>query len=361
MLTFATIVTGIIALGTALPFLPLAHGIVRVGDFPRQQMLVVAIVLLAISIIWTDGGAVWSLVQLVLLATAITQVVLIAEFTPFWKKQSKRYDPATDQGEPVRLVASNVKMSNTRFRELEAEIRSHDPDILILMEVDAKWKEALDGLLREFAHVVDRSQENSYGMIVATKFSLEKADVECLLTDGVPSVIATLSTPKGQRFRLYSIHPEPPVPHETTEGRDGETSLVALKVRDETLPVIVSGDLNDVAWSKTTRRFRRVSGLLDPRIGRQIFSTFDARIPLLRWPLDHLFHTAEFRLVGMKRLKPCGSDHFPVLFDLMLCDTEDAESRPRKANGDDIQRAEELVEAADERNDEPIGVDWEKK
>lgn len=360
MLLASCIVTIIVALGTFLPFLPIAHGFVRVGDFPRQQMLATAIIVLAVSVWWSDDGILWHVVQATMIVTALVQAWLIIEFTPFWKKQSKAYDPRRDQGEPIRLVASNVKMSNRKYAALAAEIASRDPDVVILMEVDDAWVSGLSGLLSGYPHVVDQSQENSYGMVLASKFPLSDVAVQCLLTDGVPSIITTITTTKRRRFRLFSIHPEPPVPHDTTEGRDGETSLVALTVRDEKLPVIVTGDLNDVAWSATTRRFRRVSGLLDPRIGRQIFSTFDARIPLIRWPLDHLFHSAEFRLVGMQRLKPCGSDHFPVMFDLVLCSTAEAESRPEAASEDDIERAGELVQAAARRDDEPIGTDWEK-
>ena len=360
MLVAASLVALVIALGTFLPFLKIAHGLARVGDFPRQQLLAVAILVLAVSIWWSDGGVAWRVIQGVMIVTALIQAWLIVEFTPFWKKQSKAYDPAHDKGEPIRLVAANVKMSNTRYGDLEAELRSRDPDIFVLMEVDVRWRDALSDLLATYPHVVDRNQENSYGMVLASKFALADMKAECLLTDGVPSIITAVRTPKGRRFRLYCIHPEPPVPHETTEGRDGETSLVALRVREETLPVIVTGDLNDVAWSRTTRRFRRVSRLLDPRIGRQIFSTFDARYPLIRWPLDHLFHSPDFRLAGMHRLTPCGSDHFPVMFDLVLCSTAEAENRPDHADAEDIERAEELVEAAAKRDDEPIGIDWEK-
>jgi hypothetical protein len=56
-----------------------------------------------------------------------------------------------------------------------------------------------------------------------------------------------------------------------------------------------------------------VSGLLDPRVGRQYVNTFHADYPLLRWSLDHVFHSTDFSLVKMQRLAHIGSDHFPVL------------------------------------------------
>lgn len=360
MLALTAILAALVALATALPFLPLAHGVARVGDFPRQQLLVLALALLAVSAFASDGGALWLAVQLAMAAVVAVQAVRILPFTPLWRRQTRRFDPEGEAGEPLRLVSSNVKMGNTRQGELGAELGRADADILILMEVDAAWAAALSGLLGRYPHVVDRAQDNSYGMIVASKFELRDVSVACLLTDGVPSVIATVVTPAGRSFRLYAIHPEPPVPHETTAGRDGETALVALQVRDETLPVVVCGDLNDVAWSDTTRRFRHISGLLDPRIGRRIFSTFDARYPLvMRWPLDHLFHSAYFRLVAMRRLEAWGSDHFPVLFDLALCAGEKADSRPAPPTADELERAADLVRRAAARKDKPIGSDWE--
>jgi endonuclease/exonuclease/phosphatase (EEP) superfamily protein YafD len=81
-------------------------------------------------------------------------------------------------------------------------------------------------------------------------------------------------------------------------------------------PAIVAGDLNDVAWSYTTRLFQRISGLMDPRLGRGLYNTFHARNPLMRWPLDHVFFDPEFRLCRLERLGDIGSDHFPILAEL---------------------------------------------
>jgi hypothetical protein len=38
---------------------------------------------------------------------------------------------------------------------------------------------------------------------------------------------------------------------------------------------------------------------------------------MLRWPLDHVFHEASFTLGTLKRLGYFGSDHFPVLVELV--------------------------------------------
>lgn len=354
------IATAFLVATSLLPLLPVAHGIVRVGDFPRQQVIFLAVVLLAVSAFAAEPSAALRVIQLVLAAVALTQFWHILPYTRLWRRETADFHPGRDEGHAFRLMAANVKMSNRDYDTLRRVIEERKPDIVILMEVDEPWAEALRPALEAFTEVVAQPQENSYGMLLASKFPLSDTGVQYLLTDGVPSIITTVSLTEEDRFRLYAIHPEPPVPHMGTEGRDGETSLVALRVREEKLPVIVTGDLNDVAWSLTTRRFRKVSRLLDPRIGRTVFSTFDARYPLARWPLDHLFHSPEFRLKDMHRLPAGGSDHFPVEFDLVLCERPKSESRPEKANGEDIERARELAQQARERDEEPIGSDWEK-
>ncbi|WP_312798090.1 endonuclease/exonuclease/phosphatase family protein, partial [Tianweitania sp.] len=251
MLIAQTVLAVLLVAITVMPFLPIAHGIVRIGDFPRQQILVVALACLFVSL--ASGGALFDqpIFPLTFAAIALFQAWFIAEFTRLWRKESKHFDPAVDHGERFRLVASNVKMSNRDYAAHIRIIEQSGPDILVLMEVDKAWMDGLAPVLDRYPYRVDQSQENSYGMAMVSKVRLDDVSVQDLLTEGVPSIFATVVLDESLRFRLYSIHPEPPVPHRGTEGRDGETALISLAARKESGPLIVTGDLNDVAWSKT--------------------------------------------------------------------------------------------------------------
>lgn len=96
-------------------------------------------------------------------------------------------------------------------------------------------------------------------------------------------------------------------------------ALALVAQQDQRRPAILAGDLNDVAWSRTSWQLQQTAALRDPRVGRGLFATFNADLPAgFRWPLDHVFLTDGFALCGLKRLGHVGSDHFPVLVDVVL-------------------------------------------
>jgi len=160
---------------------------------------------------------------------------------------------------------------------------------------------------------------------------------------------ALIELTSGDQVRMHFLHPAPPSPTENPESaeRDAELVIVGRSVADTDEPVIVTGDLNDVAWSPTTRLFRKVSGLLDPRVGRGIHSTFHADYPLLRWPLDHLFHSEHFTLVSIQRLPSIGSDHFPLLTRLRFAPVRGQGQESLQGTREDDQWAKELAREKD--------------
>jgi endonuclease/exonuclease/phosphatase (EEP) superfamily protein YafD len=174
-------------------------------------------------------------------------------------------------------------------------------------------------------------------------------ELRFLVDDEVPSVRTAIRLRSGVWIDFYGVHPNPPRPGDDTGERDAELLLVGKEVKAKARPAIVAGDLNDVAWSHSTRLFQRISGMLDPRIGRGMYSTFHARYPGLRWALDHVFHTEEFALVALRRLPYFGSDHFPMLIELCHHPAAAAKQEPPEADGAD--RKEAAAKIAEGRED----------
>lgn len=319
MLTPAfAIITALFVLATLAPGIRTSVWWIRGFDFPRLQLLLLSAVVLVAQLAFHPIDEPWTLAIIVLNAGCMLwQAWWIWPYTPLARTEVE--DASAGRGTRIRLMASNVMMHNRDSDRLLALVREHRPDVLIALETDAWWESQLDALLEQMPHVVRCPLDNLYGMHLYARLPLDDVRLCYLVEDDIPSIHATLEL-DGQRVALHALHPRPPSPTESdsSKERDAELVLVGKAARKSRVPVIVAGDLNDVAWSRTTRLFRKVSGLLDPRIGRGMYNTFHARMPGLRWPLDHLFHSDHFALVAMRRLPDIGSDHFPILVELAL-------------------------------------------
>ena len=191
----------------------------------------------------------------------------------------------------VGVFSANVYQDNRDYNKMLEQIRATDPDVILLLETDQQWQSAMRVLEETHPYVLAEPLDNTYGLLFYSRLQLEKASVKYLVKNDVPSVDAVIKLRSGTTIRLFGLHPEPPVPGESlkSDAKDKELMKVAFAVRDEKLPCVVFGDLNDVAWSHTTSLFRRVSQLLDVRCGRGFYSTFSAKSKIMRFPLDYIF------------------------------------------------------------------------
>ncbi|MBC7280084.1 endonuclease/exonuclease/phosphatase family protein [Hoeflea sp.] len=352
------VLAAICLLATLVPLLPFAHGMVRSFDFGRLQVIGIATLVIAAALIFGDlRGATLVAIGMAVVAVGI-QLVHVLRFTPFWRHQTVGFKGDLGSAATISVLACNVKQGNHDYQRVVDLVRDCKPDIAVFMETDQGWNEALRPCLSEFEQTVVQPQEDSYGMILASRYALRDAEVRFLLNEEVPSISCVVTLPGGRDVRVIALHPEPPLPNRDTLGRDAEILLVAEEAQRETLPLLVTGDLNDVAWSRTTRRFLRISGLLDPRQGRGLFNSFDARYWFMRWPLDHIFHSRDFELVTIERQRFVGSDHFPMYYRLALTGSN-GNTVPDAPTQDDIEEADEAIKTEMGRDRPPAGADWE--
>ncbi|WP_246202851.1 endonuclease/exonuclease/phosphatase family protein [Fulvivirga lutimaris] len=271
----------------------------------------------------------------------------ILPYTPLWPKEVQ-YCNKFDPEKSLSILSSNVLTPNRNTTALIKLVKKYQPDVLVTLESDQWWQDQLKELESDMPFTVKCPLDNLYGMHLYSKLPLHDQEISFLVEKDVPSIHVSLELRTGDRVRIHFVHPAPPSPTENTESaeRDAELIIVARSVKNSNQPVIVAGDLNDVAWSSTTRLFRKISGLLDPRIGRGMFNTFHANYPILRWPLDHLFHSDHFTLNSIHRLPSIGSDHFPLFASLSYTPIKGVSQNGLEADFEDYDRA---IEIADEK------------
>jgi endonuclease/exonuclease/phosphatase (EEP) superfamily protein YafD len=340
------LVSGILILATVLPLIKTSAWWIRIFDFPRAQIAVLILAVFLLSLAFGDTAS-WT-GRGVLLALAVCffyQGYWILPYMPWMRYQvvNSRREVA---GGRFSVMIANVLMSNRNTDALLALIQRWDPDIVLTVETDDYWAAALKVLEAEYPASLTYPRDNTYGMLLYSRFPFRSASLRFLIEEGVPSMFVTVELESGDEFKLVCLHPRPPRPDiaQDSDERDAELLLAAKELGDQPGPVVVTGDLNDVAWSHTTRLFQRVSGLLDPRRGRGLFSTFHARYPLWRYPLDHIFHSEHFRLVRLERLPQYGSDHFPIYAELSYEPDAQAEQEPPEEDAEDRSEADEMIE-----------------
>ena len=339
-------------LATGLSIVPFENWWVRVFDFPRGQIAVAGLIILALYLFFWDRKRLTDVVVMALLLTSVGyQAYRMYPFTPLAPEQVLTAERAPADS-TFSLLVANVLMDNReaeRFLDLAA---AYDPDIVLVLEPDAWWEQQLRPLEEDYPHVLKRPLDNTYGMLLYSRLELVDPEIKELVKDSIPSMHAQARLRSGHLVQLHFLHPDPPNPKyakETTE-RDAELLIVGKEVEARGGPTVVAGDFNDVAWSYTTRLFQETSGLLDPRIGRGTFSTFHAKNPLLRWPLDHVFHSNHFKLVRLERGPAWGSDHFPIYAELAMDPEAEWQQREPEAEPEDREQAEEKIQRAGQKD-----------
>lgn len=352
-----TVIAGLLGVVTILPWFKHPAWWIRVWDFPRLQLALACLFGLLTTLAWGPQGTWRYALVSVFLTALLYQAWWILPYTPLWPKEALNAERRLKGGQSlphIKVMACNVLMTNRETQKLIDLILMERPHLLVLLETDTWWQAQMAPVEPLFPYRVPVPQDNLYGMHLYSRLPLRETEVRFLVDEEIPSIHTCMQVSDELIVRLHFVHPTPPSPTENEESteRDVELLMVAKSLAEESGPAIVAGDLNDVGWSPTTRLFRKISGLLDPRVGRGMYSSFHAHHWFARWPLDHFFHSDHFQVVRIERLPSMGSDHFPVLLELAYHPDNAVRQEGLQADAEDLAEAqkklsEEGVSAAD--------------
>jgi endonuclease/exonuclease/phosphatase (EEP) superfamily protein YafD len=209
---------------------------IRIFDFPRLQIIILQLfALIGIFILMEDYN--WLnliIVTLTAIGMAI-QISYILPYLPFRKKDVPAYDG--NSGKVFSAMVANVLMKNRKCSKLIGLVKKYQPDILLAVETDHYWDNQLESLNQYYKYRVKIPLENTYGMLLFSKLELIHKKIEFIYKDDVPSIHVEVSM-NGFDFRLICLHPEPPVPDETSSSlpRDLELILVAKLIQKDPAP-----------------------------------------------------------------------------------------------------------------------------
>jgi endonuclease/exonuclease/phosphatase (EEP) superfamily protein YafD len=343
------ILSSVLILLSVLPFIQHQHWIFRVPEFMKLQLFFLQLIVFPITWFYVNTYPWIWVMQVAQGGLLAYHIFILFRYTKFWKRPMKQHSAVSSA--PIKIISCNVYQFNTEYHRFIKLIEQEQPDIFLTMESNSDWESAMQVLELSYPSYEKVTLENTYGMHFYTRLKLTTVKTHYFVADDLPSIEATLETADGFKFVFFGVHPPPPSPTEeaTSKERDGDLLSVAKRIRKIKLPVIVTGDFNNVAWAKTSILFRKTSELIDARVGRGILATFHAKYWFFRVPLDLLFHSTNIFIDKLFTYPSIGSDHFPIGCTFHIdkhSDVQDDEVEDLEAG--EMQEVNELIEEGKE-------------
>lgn len=221
---------------------------------------------------------------------------------------------AASAGEPLAVMTVNVSKRNDSPPALIAMIERERPDVVLVLELTPRFARALERLGPDYAHRKLVPQEEAFGLGLVSRYPL--LSVEQLDLGASPALDARVAGPAGS-FRMLGVHLMPPMSPQLAAERNRQLEQLAERRATIDEPLVVLGDFNVSPYSPYYVDWVAGTGLEDTLAGRGPSATWPTFFPVLGIPIDHCFVSAEFTVIERRHLSDLGSDHYPVLVNLL--------------------------------------------
>ncbi len=216
----------------------------------------------------------------------------------------------------VRVMLANVLTRNPDKEAVLDAIRAEEPDVLVLLEINGEWEEALEALETEMPYGFALPRKGNFGIALRSRLKLSAPLPFRLVEEWAPGVRARVPLGEERSFLLLGSHASPPVSPEGYQLRNRQLAALADAVTEADGPVVVMGDLNISLFSPQYRAFRDSASLVNSRQGYGILPSWPAYWPdLMRIPIDHILSTPDLVCTRCRTVPLPGSDHAAIVAD----------------------------------------------
>ncbi len=227
--------------------------------------------------------------------------------------------PAIAAEVPLRIASANVFFLNRSHDSVIAWARQVRPDVLLLIEVTAEWHRALAPLEGEFPYRRYVTDHSHHGLLLLSRWPLSAVVTRPPEQRELRPVLFATVTRAGAALRLAAMHATWPLrPADASERARDFAALATEASRRGSLPFMALGDLNVSPFSPQFATLLRRGGLRSAAAGHGWQPTWPSVFPPLGIQIDHALVSPEVRVMGFQRGPANGSDHRPIIVDVII-------------------------------------------
>jgi endonuclease/exonuclease/phosphatase (EEP) superfamily protein YafD len=265
---------------------------------------------------WCAWRRQWPLAAAALVAIVLNAAPVMAVFSAPSAERSAATPPTTV---PLRIASANVLFLNHDHAAVLAWARAANPEVLLFLETTAEWRRALAPLEAEYPHHRYVTDHSHHGLLLLSRWPLSDVVTRPPDEANLRPVLFSTVTRQGVPLRLAAMHATWPM--RPTEARQRARDLAAMAAeaaRRGPLPFIGIGDLNISPFSPHYTAMLRAGGLRSAAAGRGWQPTWPAFFLPLGIQIDHALVSPEVQVRAFARGPRNGSDHRPIIIDVII-------------------------------------------
>lgn len=216
----------------------------------------------------------------------------------------------------LRVASANLNLQQRDHAALAAWLLGADaPDLIALQEFTGSAQALVNqpALRAAYPHRVLAPSEDPFGLALLSKHPIGAAEPVQAINPLATLKLRLRLELRGHPLAVTVVHPMPPLNAAYARERDASLRLEAERLSQAGMPGILLGDLNATPWSTG---LRASAPLLRASSLRPTWPNAWGWLSVL--PLDHVLVTPELRVDHSSLGPDLGSDHRPVLVQLVL-------------------------------------------
>lgn len=231
--------------------------------------------------------------------------------------------PGQNSGLSLKVLTLNLHGLGTEEEKLGRMLARERPDVLVLTETDAQQEAVIDELAKTWSHRQSGRLGEPFETVILSRWPIVERAADVSVAPWLPVTAVRLcptQAPGQACVTLVALHAPRPLRWPTGPARRNAALAVAMEMSKRYGDAwrIVAGDLNVTPWSPVFEDALERGGLRDAGLGFGLTPTWFSRAPTFGLKLDHVLVSERVRVVEHRVGADVGSDHYPVLVDLLL-------------------------------------------